>query len=410
MKERARHPAALGLPPVLRSPGFAFLWAGVGISAIGMRATAAANLWQLQVLTDSTLAVGLGSLIDGAVVLGLAPIGGSVADRMDRRRLLQLSQGASLLAATLLAVLSFAGALSPLWIYAAMAAAAAAVTFDVPARQSLIPALVPADRVVDAFAVIVPMFNFARFAGPALAGVIIATWGAGVVYAIDALTSVVLIVGLALIKLERLTPPAPQAMWKSIVEGARYVRARSLIWQLLVLDLSATFFTAYKVLLPTLARDTFGVGPSGYGILAGAPALGGVFGAGMSYRFRSFPRKGLLVLGATMTYAIGAYVLAVAPVFAIAVASVALIGIVEALSATIRQAVILSETPDRLRGRVTSLYQMTVRGGPSLGQAQLGALAAALGPPGALIVGASLTLVSAITMLFVGRDVRDYRG
>jgi len=398
----------LSLPPLLRQPGFRLFWLGVAFTQIGSRATAAANLWQIQDLTDSIFAVGVVSLVEGVAVIGIAPLGGTIADRMDRKRLLQIAQGAALLSSIVLAITTFTNTITPLWIYAATAVVSGAATFDTPARQALIPALVPRDRLIDAYALIQPLGNLARLVGPAIAGLLIAGWGVGAVYVFDVVTYAGLIASLAFVAFGRYELGPPQHWWHSVLEGLRYVRGKPLIWQLMALDLAAVFFAAYRVVLPALARDVFVVGAQGYGFLAAVPALGGIVGAAIVYRLRRMPRKGLLVLLATMAYAIAAIGLGYAPTFALALVLAGALGLFDAITTTIRQAVVQLETPDRLRGRVTSLYQMSARGGPALGQAQLGALATALGAPLALAVGGALTLGYAAWLALTGTTVRDY--
>ncbi|HET6316162.1 MAG TPA: MFS transporter, partial [Chloroflexota bacterium] len=134
-------------------------------SQIGTRGTVAANLWQVLQLTDSTLQVGLVGLAEAAALLVLAPLGGAVADRMDRRTLLQLTQSTSLVASSALAVLTFSGLAQAWHIYVAVVAISAAQSFEGPARQALIPALVSKDRVVDAFALTNPTRELAILLG-----------------------------------------------------------------------------------------------------------------------------------------------------------------------------------------------------------------------------------------------------
>ncbi|MDE3113561.1 MAG: MFS transporter [Chloroflexota bacterium] len=398
------------IPPVFRYGGFRLFWLGIAFSAIGTQATAAANLWQIQDITDSTLAVGIVSLLQGISVIFLGPLGGGLADRWDRRRLLQAAQASSLLSSVLLAALTFTHHIAPAWIYVAGTVVAAAATFDGPARQSLVPAVVPKERVVDAFALLIPAQQLARFAGPAIAGILIALWGAGAVYTFDVVTYVALIVTLGFIGFEKMEPRVPQPLTHAIVEGFEYVRGRPLIWQLISLDVSATFFAAYRVVLPALARDVFAVGAAGYGLLSAAPAVGAIFGSGIVYRLRTMRRKGVLVLAATTAYAVCAALLGYVPAFAVAVVVTAALGFFDAVAQTIRQAVVQVETPDRLRGRVTSVYQMASRGGPALGQAQLGAVASVVGPQLGLAVGGALCFAYAAWLALTGTTVRRYEG
>ncbi len=397
-------------PSVLREPGFRLFWLGTVFSQIGTRGTVAANLWQVLQLTDSTLQVGLVGLSEAVALLLLAPLGGAVADRMDRRTLLQITQSTSLVASLGLTILTFTGRVEPWHIYLAVIAISAAQTFEGPARQALIPALVPKERLVDAFALTNPTRELAILLGPSFGGVLIATVGAGWVYAFDAITYATLVAVLGLIALPRVAPSsAHRSVWRSIIEGFGFVKSRRLIWQLMSLDFAATFFSAYRVLLPTLARDVLNVGASGYGLLSAAPAAGAILGSALVFRMRGVRHKGLLVLAATVGYGLAAILLAQVHVFAVALLAAGTLGVFDAITTTLRQAVVQLDTPDYIRGRVTSAYQMVSRGGPSLGQAQMGVLAGALGAPLALTLGASVTLAYAVWLGVAGRTVRDYQ-
>ena len=399
------------VPAVLSEPGFRLYWLGTVFSNVGTRGTVAANLWQVLLLTNSTAQVGLVGLSEAIALLLLAPLGGAVADRMDRRTLLQITQSTSLLASVGLTVATFTRTVQPWHIYLAVIAVSAAQTFEGPARLALIPTLVSRERVVDAFALTNPTRELAVLLGPPLAGILIATIGPGYVYAFDALTYALLVVFLVFIAVAPIAATARrESVWASIFEGFKYVKERRLIWQLMTLDFSATFFGAYRVVLPTIARDILGVGAAGYGLLGAAPAAGAILGSAAVFRLRAFEHRGWLILGATAGYACGCIVLARSTVFGVTFAAAASIGLFDAMATTLRQVLVQIETPDRLRGRVTAAYQMVSRGGPSLGQAQMGALAAQLGAPLALTLGASVTLAYAAILSLRGRTIRRYKG
>lgn len=401
----------LPIPAVLNEPGFRLYWLGTVFSNIGTRATVAANLWQVLLLTDSTAQVGLVGLSEALALLLLAPLGGAIADRMDRRMLLQITQSISLVASLSLTILTFSGRIQPWHIYMAVIAVSAAQSFEGPARLALIPVLVRRERVVDAFALSNPTRELAILLGPPLAGLLIAVSGnAGFVYAFDAITYAVLVVLLMFIKIAPLPGTVrAQSVWASIADGFKYVKSRRLIWQLMSLDFSATFFGAYRVVLPTIARDVLGVGPAGYGLLAAAPAAGAILGSAVVFRLRAFEHKGWLILAATGGYAVSCIALAWSSVFEMALVATGLIGVCDALAATLRQVLVQTDTPDRLRGRVSSAYQMVSRGGPSLGQAQMGFVAGALGAPVALTLGASVTLAYVALLALKGRTIRQYK-
>jgi MFS family permease len=399
----------LPVPAVLQEPGFRLYWLGTVLSNVGTRGTVAANLWQVLLLTNSTAQVGLVGLSEALALLLLAPLGGAIADRMDRRTLLQITQSTSLVAALGLTIATFSNTIQPWHIYVAVIAVSAAQTFEGPARQALIPAMVSRERVVEAFALTNPTRELAVLLGPPLAGILIATVGPGYVYAFDATTYALLVVFLGLIHIPKVSAVGRrESIWASIFEGFAYVRSRRLIWQLMSLDLSAQFFAAYRVVLPTIARDILAVGAAGYGVLSAAPAAGAILGSAAVFRMRGFRHTGWLVLGSTMGYALCAVALARAPVFGVALVAAACIGFCDAVATTLRQVVVQIDTPDRLRGRVTAAYQMVSRGGPSLGQAQMGALAASLGAPLALTLGAAVTVCYSAALSLGGRTIRDY--
>ncbi len=362
------------------------------------------------ILTNSTLQVGLVGFSEAIALLLLAPLGGAIADRVDRRRLLQITQSISLCASVGLTLLTFTNNVQPWHIYLSVIAVSAASTFEGPARVALIPAMVSRDRVVDAIALINPTRELAILLGPSLAGVLIAIAGPGYVYAFDALTYATLVTFLLFVHVPPIAGRARgESVWASILEGFAYVRRRRLVWQLMSLDFSATFFSSYRVLLPTLARDILSVGASGFGLLSAAPAAGAILGSAVVFRLRGFERKGWLILAVTAGYGLAAIVIAQSPWFAITLMAGATIGAFDAIATTLRQAVVQLDTPDQLRGRVTSAYQMVSRGGPSLGQTQMGALAAQLGAPLALSLGAAVTIAYAAFLAVYGTTVKSYK-
>ncbi|MGN6599545.1 MAG: MFS transporter, partial [Actinomycetes bacterium] len=164
----------MGVPAVLRNRDFDLYWGGVVLSQIGTRGAVAANLYQVYELTGSTAQTGLVGLAQAVALVVLSPIGGVYADRLDRRRLLQAAQAVALVVSLALTIATFSGHASTGVVVVSALLATAAATFDQPARQALIPAMVPKERLVDAFALLNPSRELAILAGPALAGLMIA--------------------------------------------------------------------------------------------------------------------------------------------------------------------------------------------------------------------------------------------
>jgi hypothetical protein len=184
-----------------------------------------------------------------------------------------------------------------------------------------------------------------------------------------------------------------------------------MILQLMSLDLSCTLVAAYRVVLPALALEVLHVGPEGYGLLASAPSAGAVLATYFVFRVVGRSRRlGVVLLMATGAYGIGAIVLAQAPVFALALAAAVFLGGCDAMATSIRHAAVQLETPDQLRGRVSSIYQMASRGGPSFGDVNVGLLAGLLGPAAALTVGGVVPLLYAGGLYLRRGRVAAYQG
>lgn len=402
----------MALPAVLHNRDFNLYWAGVVASQIGTRGTVAANFFQVYALTGSIAYTGLVGAAQAVALVVLSPLGGALADRVDRRRLLQGAQTVALLVAGLLAWLTLTGNALAWHVVLSVVLTTAAATFDQPARQALIPALVPRNQIAQAIALLNPSRELAILLGPLMSGLLITVGGPGLMYAVDTATYALLVVILALLR----TPPLPRpeerrTVVQSIMEGARYIGHRPLIYTLMSLDLAATVFSAYRVLLPALAVDVLAVGSTGYGILSAAPSAGALLATYSVFRtVERSTRQGKVLLAATALYGVAAILLAFSPVFAMAIVAALLLGGFDAMATTIRHAAVQIDTPDEIRGRVTAFYQMSSRGGPALGDVVVGAFAGLVGPVVALSVGAVATIAVAAGFSVNDNVVRSYTG
>ncbi|MCW3844815.1 MFS transporter [Micromonospora yasonensis] len=400
------------LPEVLRNRDFNLYWAGVVLSQIGSRGAIAANFYQVYQLTGSVAYTGLVGAGQAVALLVLSPLGGALADRVDRRRLLQAAQAAAMLVAVVLAWLTVTGRAQAWHVVLSVVLTTAAATFDQPARQALIPALVPRSQIGQAVALLNPSRELAVLVGPLTAGVLIAVAGPGLMYVVDAVSYALLVAVLALLRIPALpTPAVRRSVLGSIVEGGRYISHRPLIYHLMALDLSATVFGAYRVLLPVLAVDVLHVGAAGYGALSGAPSAGALLATyGVFRTVDRSRRQGRVLLVSTALYGVAALLLAWSPIFVLAIAAAGLLGACDAMATTIRHAAVQIDTPDELRGRVTAFYQMSSRGGPAIGDVLVGAFAGLVGPVAALTVGAFGPILVAASYWWRGSVVRSYTG
>lgn len=400
----------MALPDVLRNRDFTLYWAGVVLSQIGTRGTVAASLYQVYDLTGSVLQTGFVGAGQAVALLLLSPLGGAFADRLDRRRLLQAAQSISMLVALGLALVTLTGRAQAWHVVLSVLLTTAAATFDQPARQAIIPAMVSKRQLPQAIALLNPSRELAILIGPAIAGILIAVGGPGLMYVLDAVTYGVLIAVLAVLHVPPLVQAGPRrSVFGSIADGARYVAHRPLVTRLMALDLSATVFSAYRVLLPAIALDVVHVGPTGYGLLSSAPSAGALLA---TYTvFRTVGRSGRLgrvLLVSTALYGVAAVLLAQSRGFVLALVAALLLGAFDAMATTIRHTAVQVDTPDEIRGRVTAFYQMSSRGGPAIGDAVVGAFAAVVGPVAALTLGALGPILVAAGFLSRPNVVRDY--
>lgn len=397
--------------PLLRNRDFVLFWSGVVLSQIGTRATVAASLWQVYELTGSIATTGLVGGAQAVALVVLSPLGGVLADRWDRRRLLQASQAVAMLAALAMAAVTVAGVVQAWHVLAGVLVTTAAATFDQPCRQALVPALVPREVLPAAIALLNPSREVAVLTGPALGGLLIAVDGPGLVYLLDGISYAVLVVVLAAVRVPPLLREGPPSSIRAdMAEGIRYVRRRPIIWSLCGLDLLLTVFGAYRVLLPALS-DRLDIGPAGYGLLSAAPSLGALLATyGIVQLVSRSRRLGRALLLSTIAYGLVAVAFAQFSVLAAVLLFALLLGVFDATATTIRHAAVQLETPDELRGRVQSLYQITSRGGPALGDVVIGAVAGLVGPVVALTAGAAVPVLAGLALLARPNCVRDYAG
>ena len=399
------------LPTVLRHRDFRRYLAGVVVSQIGTEGTFAVMLYHVYQITGSTVQTGLVGGAQGLAVFLLSPLGGYCADRMDRKRLLQIAQAASLISSLALAIVTLTGEVEAWHVLLAALVNTAALTFDRPVRKAIIPSMIPRDELVQGFSLMNPAGEVSRLVGPGVGGLLVAAGGPGLVYLLDSITFLGLIVVVASLRIPH-TPPTATAMriWSSLVEGVRFVRNRPLIIQLMSLDLSAMIFPAYRVVLPAIAIDVLLVGPTGYGMLAAAVPVGALIGGVIVYRLANMSAPaGRVVIGSTIAYGLAAILLAQSRTFPLALAAAGLLGFFNAVTTVLRHAAVLLVTPDPLLGRVSALYGMSAGGGPALGDLQMGWLSRALGVSLALSLGGLVPIAWAILVGLTSGTVRDFR-
>lgn len=390
----------LDTAPLRHDRDYRWLWAGQVVSGIGNQITRVALPYQVFVLTGSTLAVGALTLVQLVPILLFALGAGSLADAVDRRRLLQFTQAGMAVCSLVLFLLAVSGAppLAALFVVAFVAAGVGAV--DQPTRASSIPRLVPPERLPAAIALNQLNFQTASIAGPAIGGVLIATVGLAGAYAVDALS---FLATLAALLVMRPLPPLHEAArpgLAAIAEGLRFARRAPSVLASFVIDLNAMIFGMPTSLFPVLALEVFRVGPEGFGLLAAAPAAGSFVAALVSGWVSSVRRVGRAVIVAVVGWglAITAFGLATFS-FPLALFCLALAGAADMYSAVFRSTIVQLQTPDALRGRVMSIHGLVVTSGPRIGDLEAAAVASVVGPQAAVVSGGLLCLVGVVVVM-----------
>ncbi|MCB0155762.1 MAG: MFS transporter, partial [Anaerolineae bacterium] len=389
----------------LQHRDFRLLWLGQVISITGSQMQIVAVDWHIfQLLRGQSYtvsvggweiplqaeALGLGALglvrILPILVFGL--LGGMLADARDRRKLMIWTQVAAALFALTLAGITFAGYESVAAIYLLTAATAAAAAFDNPARQSLVPNLVPREHLTNAVSLNSLMWQIATIVGPALAGVLVGAFDIGLVYTLNALSFGAVLLSLLLMRYRgQVSLDSKGLGWAALMEGLRFTYRSRLIWSTMLIDFVATFFSSARTMLPIVANDMLGVGVQGYGLLATAQPLGAVLtGVILSLR-REIHRQGLALLVSVAIYGLATAFFGLSTMFALSYVLFALTGAGDTVSTVIRGTLRQVMTPDHLRGRMVGVNMLFFMGGPQLGELEAGLVAAVFGVPFAIVSG-----------------------
>jgi len=377
----------------LQHRNFRLIWIGQLVSMAGSMMQSAAILWHVSLLVEPAqrgLALGMVGLVRVVPIVTFSLIGGVMADAHDRRRVMLVTQSGMALCAAVLAWAAFAG-VSHVWpIYALAATGAAFGAFDAPARQALIPTLVPAAHLPNAISLNAIVFQAASVIGPAAGGILIGEAGVAWAYAINAISFVFVIA--ALLMMRDLTGRAEggsrEVTLAAALEGLRFVFRTPLIRSTMLLDFFATFFASATALLPIFAQDILRVGAHGYGVLSAAPSVGAILSSLLMVRLVDhIERRGPVLLWAIVAYGLATVLFGISRNFAITFACLALTGAADTVSMVIRNLVRQLTTPDHMRGRMTSVNMIFFMGGPQLGELEAGLVANAWGPVLSVVSG-----------------------
>ena len=401
------------------------------VSLVGSQMQNAAIDWHVWVLTRSPLALGLVGLVRVVPIVVLSLIGGLVADRRDRRRVLIVTQSTMTLVALALGVATLLRRDAVWVVYLLTACTSAAGAFDNPSRQSLVPRLVPQKDLPGALAIMLSFFQAASIGGPAVTGLILAGaagaapggtspgghgGGLALIYFLNAASFLGVLVTLFTLKVSgevARAEGAPENPLASLKEGLRFVFTTPILVWTMTVDFFATFFAGSMSLLPIFADQILKAGPAGYGWLRAAPGIGALVGSVWT-SVRGLPRRqGRVFLWAVAAYGATTIVFGLSRSFWLTFGALALVGLSDTISTVVRQTVRQLVTPDALRGRMTGVNMIFFTGGPQLGELEAGFVAslfasAAVGASVAVVSGGVGTLLVVVFIAARAKVVREY--
>jgi len=365
------------------------------ISVIGGELTFVAIPYQVFQLTHSTLAVGLLGFCTLVPLVCVPLVGGTLADAVDRRRLLLQTEVAFVFVSVLLAVNSALPNPRVWALYVLLTLGTTAFSLGTPALRSLLPRIVPEDQIAAASALEGIYSNFAAAAGPVLAGVLISVVGLTTTYLIDVGTFAASLIALWLL------PPLPpakgaeRASVKAMVDGFRYVLSRPILLGIFLVDTNAMIFGMPMALFPAIGEH-HGGGARIVGLLYAAPYIGALLASLVSGWTGHVRRQGLGVVAAASCWGIALVLFGFANALWLALVMLALAGAADYVSAILRSVIVLNSTPDEMRGRVTGIEFAQVASAPSLGNVEAGAVAAATSIRFSIVSGGILSVVGAV--------------
>lgn len=410
-----RRSFAFHVPPSLHHSRFRLLWMGLLISIAGSQMQLWAIFWHIRTMSDQPIALGAIGLARILPVIVFSLLGGAVADVLNRRNILFITQAGMALVAFGLGWLTLTQHIDLWHIYLLTALQAVAQAFDGPARQALTPNLVPVKDLPNAFSLNSIANQVGAIVGPAISGFIIAAGGLPYIYIINAISFLAVILALGLMgpveqQVNAVSKRNGKVSLSSISEGVRFILSQPLILSTMILDFFATFFASANTLMPIIAVDVLHVGAVAYGWLSSAQAWGAMIAALVISQMHQIKRQGAVFLYAVVVFGLATILFGATRLFAVAMFALIIVGAADTVSTIIRNTIRQLATPDYIRGRMTSVNQIFFQGGPQLGEVEAGTVGQLFGAPFAIISGGVGCILAVIWIARRWPQIQKYNG
>jgi MFS family permease len=363
-------------------------------------------------LTHSPFWLGVVGAARAVSMIVLPPMGGVLADRLPRLKLLKITQSLSLLVQIVLATLVGLGVVQ-VWQIIALAFLSGAVNaFDQPTRQALLPDLVKREDLTNAIALNSAVWQGSALIGPSLAGLVITGFSLAAAFYLNALTFSAVLIALFLMKgVPEYSggPRRTRGLLDDLREGLRYAGKTRLVLTLLVMAaITSIFGRSYQHLLPVFAREVLGRGATGLGLMMSAPGAGTLVGAMLLGALGDVRRKGLVFFAGIFALSVLLIGFTLSRSFVLTLAILFLVGVAAIIFSTMMATMLQLTAPAQMRGRVMSLVTVAMQGFNPIGAMLVGALATAIGTPAAVALAASVVSVAALLAMIRAPDVRDF--
>ena len=391
-----RHPQLTGRFDAFRYRDFRLFWLSLFISNTGTWMQMTAVNWLLYKLTESPLQLGINGLFRSVPAIALGIFSGTLADRYDRKKLLLVTQSLLGSLALLLGVLDHSDNIRPWHIYIITFFSAAVGSCDGPARQALFPSLVPRAVLPNAVALNSILWKGAALLGPMLGGIAISLIGTSGAFYANAASFLVVILALVLMKTHSVPSEQPRHIVEEMKAGISFVYSHKVILGVIIMEATTSVFGLDNAMLTIFASDVLRVGAHGFGLLQSARGLGAVIGSVLFITAGQRPYQGKILLVSALLYGAGFAFFGVAPSFPLALLLLTFVGAVDTIWASARSTILQWVAPDRLRGRVMGIFQLSNQGLNPLGQVETGLLVPVVGARAATVIGG--LIVSAVTI------------
>ncbi|HXV48966.1 MAG TPA: MFS transporter [Candidatus Binatia bacterium] len=369
-----------------------------------------ASLYQVYQLSGSSVQLGFAGFFQALPFIFFGLFGGVLADTLNRKKLIAITHICNILPGVLMGILSVSGVAQVWHINFLNVIAGALQVLGGPARQAIIPSLIPQSHLLNAVTLATLMMQGTQLTAPVIAGFMIDFYGIAASYFVDAALLLPSVLAALMIR----SSGVPQGRrrqigWRSLIEGVEFLWHTRIILSLFVLDFFAVLFGFYRPILPIFAEEIYQVGARGLGMLYAAPAIGALFGSGILLAFGDIERKGALSIIATLMFAVSLGFLGLSKWYWMGLIAVGLLGVSDAISVAMRRTVVQILAPDDMRGRATSFLTVFAQTTNATGAVIAGAGAALLGAPNAALVGCVLCALSVVGTCWAIPQLWSYR-